>query len=163
MPSFKPATQIEGRPNFSSLLDEAPDSVVFPSPVPQGSYVAVVQPGWSKGTNAKSGIDFHEFKFKLMQPFDDVDADELKEYGDITDTIYKRQFAITPKAIPYLDDFHAACGLNLVQLKAGNVSRLLRNDEVVNTYVGVYIKHRPWNDNSGKVSAEIDRFFVVEE
>jgi hypothetical protein len=161
--NFKPATQIESRPNFSSLLDECPGEVKFLPPVPQGSYVAVVQPGWRHETNTRTGTDYHEFLFKLIQALEDVDPDELEEFGDISETILRRQFSITPKALPYLDDFHQACGLDLAKLQRENVSRLLRNDEVVNTYVGVYVKHRPWSDGSGKTSADIDRFFRIEE
>ncbi len=52
--AFKPATQIESRPNFSSLLDEAPTEVKFAPPIPPGSYVAVVQPAWTKDVNQRS-------------------------------------------------------------------------------------------------------------
>jgi hypothetical protein len=160
--AFKPATQIESRPNFSSLLDEAPTEVKFAPPIPPGSYVAVVQPAWTKDVNQR-GNEFHEFQFKLQQPFEDVDADELKAWisahGPISEKVYKRRFFITPEAIPYLDEFHQACG---VKLQKG-VSRLLRNDEVGNCLVGVYMKHRPFTDGSGKVAVDVDRFFKVEE
>ena len=159
--NFKPATQIESRPNFSSLLDEAPTEVKWTPPLPQGSYVAVIQPGWVK-TQSKKGDDVHEFNFKLVQPFDDVDEAELAEWtrdnGPYTDRIFKRQFYITPAAIPYLDEFHQAAGLDLSR----KISRLLRNDEVANSYIGVYLKHRPFSDGSGKVAVDIDRFFKVD-
>ena len=159
--NFKPATQIEARPNFSSLLDEAPTEVKWTPPIPQGSYVAVIQPGWTKTTSRK-GDDVHEFNFKLIQPFEDVDEEELQTWindnGPITEKIFKRQFYITPNAIPYLDEFHQASGIDLSK----KVSRLLRNDEVGNHYIGVYLKHRPFSDGSGKVAVDIDRFFPVE-
>lgn len=164
MHGFKPkaATQIEARPNFSTLLDEAPTEVKFTPPLPQGSYVAVVQPAWRSDTNPK-GNDFHEFQFKLLQPFDDVDAEELTawiaDHGPIDTKLYKRKFFITPEAIPYLDEFHQACGIDLTK----KVSRLLRNDEVGNSYVGVYLKHRPYTDGSDKVAVEIERFFQVDD
>lgn len=159
---FKAATQIESRPNFSSLMDEAPTEVKFPPPIPQGSYVAVVQPVWHTDKNQK-GTKFHEFQFKLFEPMQDVDSEELaewtKEHGSISERIYKRRFFETSEAIPYLDEFHAACGVDL----KSNVSRLLRNDEVGNCYVGVYMKHRPFTDGSNKVAVDIDRFFGVQE
>ncbi len=162
--AFKPATQIESRPNFSSLLDEAPTEVKFAPPIPPGSYVAVVQPAWTKDVNQR-GNEFHEFQFKLQQPFEDVDEDELKawvaEHGPISQKVFKRRFFITPEAIAYLDDFHQACGLELNKLKG--VNRTMRNDEVGNCLVGVYMKHRPFTDGSGKVAVDVDRFFKVEE
>ncbi len=161
--NFKPAaTQIESRPNFSSLLDEAPDSVKFTPPLPQGSYVAVVQPSWRKDNN-RLGTEFHEFQFKLLQALEDVDQEELElwtlEHGSIGEKLYKRRFFITPDAVPYLDEFHQSCGIDLSK----KVSRLLRNDEVGNNYVGVYLKHRAFTDGSNKIAVDIDRFFMIEE
>lgn len=159
--AFKPATQIESRPNFSSLLDEAPTEVKFTPPLPQGSYAAVVQPSWRVDRNQKD-TEFHEFQFKIVEAMEDVDSEELSDWittnGSISEKMFKRRFFITPEAIPYLDQFHEACG---VELKPG-VSRLMRNDEVGNCYVGVYLKHRPFTDGSGKVAVDIDRFFPVE-
>jgi len=164
MHDFKPrsATQIESRPNFSSLLDEAPTEVKFTPPLPQGSYVAVVQPAWRKDINQR-GHEFHEFQFKLLQPFEDVDPVELEEWtrdhGSFADKLFKRRFFITPEAVPYLDEFHQACGIDLSK----KVSRLLRNDEVGNCYVGVFLKHRTFADGSSKVAVDIDRFFQIQE
>ena len=164
--TFRPATQIESRPNFSSLLDECPSEVKFAPPIPQGSYVAIVQPQWRKDVNNK-GNEFHEFSFKLFQAFEDVDEDELKEWtenhGDIGQRPLKRKFFVTHDALPYLDEFHEACGINLQEAASKKMSRLLRNDEVGNSYVGVYIKHRLFNDGSGKKAVEVDRFFRVTE
>ncbi len=92
-------------PNFGSVLDKPTDSIERPKPIPQGTYTLAVQgmPRFDKST--KKQTEYVEFTCKILQAGDDVDADELKEMGGISDKTLKHTFYLTENSIYRLKEF----------------------------------------------------------
>lgn len=134
------------KPNFSkTLLDEAPDHVERPKPLPIGTYLAVVG-RWETGESSKKKTPFVRFPLRFIQAYDDVDPDELAACGGVDGKNARTDFFMTEDAIYRLDAFHEHCGLDLEE----PLSRKARNDEVMNAQVGVVIGHRYPQDAEGK-------------
>lgn len=144
-------------PNFSSILDEAPTEVKVPPPMPAGTYTFVVQGQPRYDKSSKKGTEFVEFTLKPVAVGEDVDEDELNSIGGIDGKTVRATFYLTEDAVFMLDQFHAACGIDLSK----PASRKARNDEVVNAEVGGYIKHEASNDGS-RVFARLGKTFRVE-
>ncbi len=140
------------KPNFASIMDEAPTEIDRPKPLPAGTYLCVVAGPAEKGKSSKKGTDFSMFTLKPLQAEDDVDEDELAEAGGIENKTLRATFYETPDAIYRLDEFHEHCGLDISK----PMSRRMRNDEVVNCHVRAVVKHRTSEDGS-RIYAEIAR------
>ena len=125
-------------PNFASIMDETPDHVERPKVTPVGTYLVTVGE-WEEGKSSKKGTQFFDFHTTIVDALDDVDPTALEEIGDITGRRIRIRFFATPDSIYRLDQFHENCGINL---KTNKSSRLMRNDEVLNTQVLAYISHR---------------------
>lgn len=63
-------------PNFTSVLDKPADTIKAPPLTPIGTYLCAVEGQPSDGT-AKTGTQYKEFAYKILQPTADVDADAL--------------------------------------------------------------------------------------
>lgn len=151
------------KPNFSkTLLDEAPDHVERPKPLPEGGYIAVVG-RWETGESAKKKTPFVRFPLRIVGVGEDVDQDELEAAGGIDGKTVRTDFYTTEEAIYRLDAFHEHCGLDLSE----ELTRKMRNDEVLNAQVGVVIKHRYPTDSEGNEVpdsvpfADVSRTFKV--
>ncbi len=140
------------KPNFASILDEAPSEVERPKPLPVGTYLCRVQgtPIYDKTT--KKGTDFVQFTLKPIAAEEDVDEDDLEAVGGLDNKTLRLKFYLTEDAKFRLDDFHEHCGLDLSE----PASRRTRNDEVINSEVRALVKHNPSNDGQ-TVYAEIAR------
>jgi len=143
-------------PNFSSILDESPDEVSAPVPLPQGTYLCIVGMG-TYGKSPKKGTDFVEFPLRPILAEDDVDKDELNEAGGLEGKVIKAIFYITPDAVFLLDHFHAHCGIDLTE----DSSRKVRNDEVMNAEVRAFVKHEPSQDGT-RIFARFNRSLPAE-
>jgi len=142
-------------PNFASILDEAPDEVVFPKPLPVGTYTFVVgPPRYDK--SSKKQTDFVEFILQPIAAEDDVDENDLLEAGGFDGKSIRAVYYITPDAIARLDEFHTHCGIDLEV----PLSRRLRNDECMNTSVLGTIRHN--TSDNGRVYAELSKTAPVE-
>lgn len=146
------------RPNFGSLLDEAPTEVDRPKPLPEGSYLWVVQgmPRYDK--SSKKGTEFTEFSIKCLAAGEDVDAEMLAEMGGIEDKTQKLTFYHTEGSIFRLDEFHEHCGLDLNDAK----SRRQRNEDCVNAQFVGYIRHEASNDGQ-TIFARIGRTAAADD
>lgn len=144
------------RPNFGSILDEAPTEVKYPPAWPQGSYVGVVK-AWEEVKSDKKGTPGIAWTILPMQAFDDVNEDELKEFGALGERMITHTIWTSEKSVFMLDEFHSHCGLDLAEKK----SRRLRNDECVNMQVGVFMKQVPTQDGT-RMRSEVGRIFSVE-
>ena len=130
-------------PHFASILDEAPTEINRPKPLPEGTYLCVVgQP--EEGKSSKKGTPFIKFPLKPIAAMDDVDEAALVEVGGIESKNLSTTYYITPDAVFMLDQFHSHCGIDLGE----EVSRRVRNSEVVNTQVLAVVKHRMSEDNT---------------
>lgn len=132
------------RPLFASILDEAPTEVIRPKPMPNGTYLWVIQNRrYDKSTKKKT--DFVEFELACLQPFDDVSIAELEAMGGVDGKIRTLTFYLTPEAVYRLDEFHEHCGLDL----SSPMSRRQRNEMVLNSQVIGVIDQRIVDDESG--------------
>lgn len=139
-------------PNFASILDESPTEVNIPQPIPQGTYLCVVQGPWREDKSTKKGTDFVEFILKPIEPMDDVDIDELGIVGGLDDKTLKLTFWETKDSIYRLDEFHVHCGVDLDD----GQSRRMRNDDVINAEVLAYVTHEPSQDGK-RIFANVQR------
>jgi hypothetical protein len=146
-------------PNFSTLLDDSPDHVERPKPLPQGTYTFVVG-AWTVGKSSKKGTPFVEFAMRPIAAGEDVDEDALNEMGGFDGKNMRVTFYTTEDAIYRLDEFHEHCGEDI----DGTTSRRQRNDNVVNAQVQGYVTHRQadQNDPNSAVFAEIRRTLPVD-
>lgn len=139
-------------PNFSSILDESPSEVAVPVPLPQGTYLCVVQgsPRYDKST--KKGTDFVEFKLRPIAAEADVDEAELEDAGGLEGKLLNATFYLTEDAVYRLDEFHSHCGIDLED----GSSRRSRNDAVMNAEVRAYVKHETSQDGT-RIFARFNR------
>ena len=145
------------KPNFSSILDEAPTEIDRPKPLPAGTYLCVIAGAPEYGKSSKKGTDFAQFTLKPMQAEDDVDEDELAEAGGVDGKTLRTTFYLTEDAVYRLDEFHEHCGIDISK----KASRKTRNDEVVNAHVRVVVKHRTSEDGS-RIYAEVSRTLAAD-
>ena len=126
------------KPNFASILGEAPSEVDRPKPIPTGTYLCRVQ-GSRLTTSPQKGTPFVQFTLKPISAEDDVDEEDLAEMGGLDNKTLRLTFYLTEDAVYRLDEFHEHCGIDLSE----ESSRRSRNDEVVNAEVRALVKHRP--------------------
>lgn len=144
------------KPNFASILDEAPTEVDRPKPLPAGTYKFIVGSG-EYDKSSKKGTPFVKFPLKPIEAESDVDEEELKEAGGLENKTIRATFYLTEDAVYRLDEFHQHCGLDLSDAS----SRRHRNDEVMNSEVRGVVKHRTSDDGS-QVFAELARTLSAE-
>ncbi len=109
----KPATAAKA-PSFGALLDKAPSEVERPKPLPQGSYITVLQGLPRQDKSAKKQTEFYEFTHKLLSAGEDVDEDELKAMGGVADKTIKNTYYITEGSLWRLKDFLGHFGRGVV-------------------------------------------------
>jgi hypothetical protein len=153
------------KPNFGSILDEAPTEVNRPKSLPTGTYTFVVG-RWEEGKSSQKKTPFVKFGMRPIAAGDDVDPDELQEaltsadgtVADLGSKMMSITFYCTPDAIYRLDEFHEHCGLDLDEA----VSRKMRNDEVANAQVEGYVAPRQQTDPDAPTYSEIKRTLPAE-
>lgn len=145
------------KPNFSSILDEAPTEVDRPKPLPAGTYTCVIAGPAEYGKSSKKGTDFAMFVLKPLAAEDDVDEEELDDAGGLEGKSLRNTFYLTEDAVYRLDEFHQHCGIDITKPQ----SRRSRNDDVVNAHVRAVVKHRTSEDGS-RIYAEIARTLAAD-
>ncbi len=110
-------------PSFESILDTPAAEIERPSPLPIGTYTAVIKGLYEEGVSAQKKTKFVQFTFALTGAGEDVDANELEAIGGITDkflknnstTFYTENADGTPSGSLWrLTDFlEVACGIDL--------------------------------------------------
>lgn len=139
------------KPNFASILDEAPNEVTLPPTMPEGTYEFIVK-GWGDGRTSEKGNKSIDFTLQYLNAEDDVDVDELAEVGGCAGKQARLTFWITEDAVYRLDEFHEHCGLDLGE----EMSRRMRNDAVMNCHVRGFVRQKPSKDGT-RMFANIDR------
>ena len=143
-------------PNFQDILDDAPTEIVRPKPLPEGTYRWVVgAPRYDK--SAKKSTPFVEFILKAISCEDDIDEEALEEAGGLDGKQMKATFYLTEDAVWRLDEFHEACGIDLEE----EVSRRIRNDQVLNAQVLGRVRHRASEDGT-QTFGELRSFAAAE-
>lgn len=142
--------------NFGSILDTPSNAVEKPKPLPQGSYIAVVQglPRFDK--SSKKQTEFVEFTLKLLSAGEDVDAEELAAMGGIAEKTIKATYYLTETALWRLKDF-----LDHAQIEEGDATLRQRVEAAAGAQVGVFINHEASQDGES-VFARVGRTFVAE-
>lgn len=154
----KAATLATGaRPNFSSILKTAPSAVERPKPMPQGTYICMVQglPRFDK--SSKKQTEFVEFTLKLLSAGEDVDQEELAALGGIGDKTIKATYYLTENALWRLKDFLAHCGMDIEAYESFEAAI----EDTPSKQVGVFITHEASQDGES-VFARVGRTFVIE-
>jgi len=136
-------------PNFSSILDMPSSDVRFPK-LPVGSYVGVVKgmPRFDKST--KKQTPFVEFQISLVEPMEDVDQDELADFGPLGD-----------KTIPITFYYETEGGFNRLKTFLDNAGveaeGTIRQqiEQAPGRTIVVEIKHTPSSDGQS-IYAQID-------
>lgn len=141
--------------SFESILDQPAESFDRPPPIPNGTYAAVVQ-GPPEEIESKTGTPGLRFVFKLMHPFEDVDANELEKYGGLGDnTTLRRDFYVTQKSGFFLRDFLEKCGVDIT-----GKTLLEASNEAANKEVGINVKQNL--TNTGNMRTEIVGYVSIE-
>lgn len=153
----KPATATVSKPNFGALLNTPAGEIERPKPLPQGSYVVMVQglPRFDK--SAKKQTEFVEFTLKLLSAAEDVDADELKDLGGLAEKTIKDTYYLTEASLWRLKDFLANCDLDT----EGEETLQELIEETPGKQVGIFIKHEASQDGQS-VFARVGKTFKVE-
>lgn len=143
------------QPQFSSILDRPSADVERPKPLPQGTYICVVEgmPRYDK--SSRKGTDFAEFTLKVIQADEDVDADDLKAVGGGVGKTIRATYYLTEDALWRLKVFLDDCGV-----EEGKHSLRRRAEMAAGHQVGVFIKHEATDD--GAVFARVNKTMPVE-
>lgn len=144
---------------FESILDTPATEVERPTPMPAGTYDAIVQGLFDQGESSKKKTPFVRFTYKFTSAFDDVDTDELATVlGDapLTDKTIKDTYYTTPDALFRLTDTLEAMGIDLADKTVRHAL-----DETPNASVRIVIGHRPSEDGT-QIFAEVKRVMKAE-
>lgn len=144
-------------PNFGALLDQAPSETERPKPLPQGTYVTMIQGLPRQDKSTKKGTEYVEFTHKLLSAGEDVDAEELAAMGGIGDKTMRNTYYITENSLWRLKDFLSHCGIDVDAV--GSYREAI--DETPGKQVSIYIKHVPSEDGTA-IYANIGKTLAVE-
>ena len=145
------------KPNFASILDEAPNEVVLPPAMPNGTYNFIVK-GWEDGRTSEKGNKSIDFNVIYQSAEDDVDEEDLAAIGGCLGKPAKLTFWITEDAVYRLDQFHEHCGLDLTEER----SRKMRNDDVIGQSFRGFVKQKPSKDGT-RMYSNIERTLPAED
>lgn len=138
-------------PNFSSILDRtSTGKVERPKALPVGTYYAVVDGPPRQDKSSKKGTPFVEFKLKLIQAGEDVDADDLERVltradgstKNIQDLSVNATFYLTEDALWRLDEFL----IEDLEIDMEGRTRASAISDAIGKQVMVTLKHEPSDD-----------------
>ena len=141
--------------NFSSILDMKTDDIKFPK-LPVGTYVGVVKGLPEFGASSQKGTQYVRFQIELVDAGEDVEADDLEEFGNVAGTTLPITFYYADasgQALEFgttrLRKFVEDCGVE----GATNLRQGI--DQCPGQTVLVKVKHS-MNQDSGITRAELD-------
>jgi hypothetical protein len=136
-------------PDFSTILDQQATDIEPPKPLPAGSYVCIVQglPRFDKSSRKQT--DFVEFTLQPVSAEDDVDADDLEDFGPLGEKTIRATFYITNEAVYRLRDFLVDLGL---EIEGHSLNELINQSP--GQSVIAHIVHR-FSDDGKRVFAEV--------
>lgn len=127
--------------NISDILDRKVEDVEAPKPLPPGSYNCIVKGMPEQGESSKKKTPFLKFILQITSAGEDVDPDEIKEYGDVVGKTIDAVYYTTEGALFMLRDFLESLGLDI---DGKSFSAVI--DETPNCACIAYVKHEPSND-----------------
>lgn len=86
--------------DFHDALTIPNESIVRPPMLPVGTYRASVSKIPEISTSDKGDYDFVDFQLKVLEAQEDVDADELKEFGPISSVQRRHRFLFNKEDSP---------------------------------------------------------------
>jgi len=137
--------------NFSDVLNKKLDNVEKPKPLPIGTYFAVINGAPEIKPRGQNNTLAAEFKFKILQADEDVDAEALAEMGGIKDRELRFTLWLTEDALWRAKQFVENCGVDDTGM---SVSQALQ--ACVGMSAKVKVKHVPSQDGQ-ELYANIDK------
>lgn len=126
--------------DFESILSKNVDDVERPKPLPEGHYTARIT-DYSQETSAQKGTPGIQFTFTIEEPGDDVEEDELEEFGSVVGKTQKHTFWVTENSEFRLKEFLQ----DHVGLSGDTFGEMLQNCQ--GELVTIEISHRQVEDN----------------
>lgn len=130
------------QPNFADILDEAPETIDRPKPLPPGPYHCIVIGQPRQDVSKKQRTPFVEFTLRPIEALKGVDEDALEEMGGLEKRTLRNTFYLTPDAIYRLDIFLDHLGLP----PDGKTTRAAKLAESVNRECIAYVSHSMSDD-----------------
>ena len=154
--------------NFTDSLNRKMEEVKRPPNLPTGHYVWQINkvPEQESFESSRTGTTFDRLTFQVscVEAMDDVDPDDLAEYGNVAGTLNRKSFLFTQdpdekagfeRSMFQLKRFLEHCGVEEdVTLEEGI------NNAVGNQFVGE-VTHRPDPNDTEIIYAEIGRTAAV--
>jgi hypothetical protein len=132
------------KPSFGSILDQPAADAQRPPNLPRGHYHVSVA-SFREDKSSQKGTEFVEYGLKIVEPLDDVDEDDLEEFGDTRGQVIPVQFWVTDKSIYRLKEFLEHCGVDLGDKKSFKQAI----PEAVNCEVIAQVIHEPLLSGEG--------------
>ena len=139
--------------NFEDILKMKSSEARAPKPLPKGTYATTVA-GFEYGKSSQKQTPFVQFNLRVQGPMDDVDRDELADYGNVVGRTIRATFYFYEP----LDESTYRVKTFLDNCKVDNDDDIeigQRIEASVNCQVGALLKHRANDD--GMVFAEFVR------
>jgi hypothetical protein len=131
--------------SFSSILDRPLETAERPKPTPTGTYTAMILPEYKIDKSTKQQTDYVEYKFKLLQPHDDVDQEELAAIKNgIQSREMRKSFYLTEDSLYRLTAFLDCAG---VEWKGKSPRQFI--SEAPGHQVNLQVIHKPTADKQG--------------
>ena len=139
-----------GKPDFTSVLDQTPDEIERPRPLPPGGYVCIIKERFTQDKSAQKATPFFEFLLHPVEALENVDEEALEdvltkangEKKKLSDMIIRARFFDTPDASWRLKKFL----LTDLQLEnEGTMGQIMEN--ATGCQVIANIKHRSFNND----------------
>lgn len=139
--------------SFEDILDAPFDGPAERPPLlPQGTYLTTVIGPHDEGVSRNKGTQFFAFTHRIVRAEDDVDSDELDDYGDVEGVQLTNTYYITPKSLYRLDEFFGHCGINLENPKLRKLSGLAARKQMAadtnNAQVYITVSHEQNGDRT---------------
>lgn len=141
----------QSAPLFASILDESPTEVIYPTPLPVGTYLCVVG-AREEGESSQKHTPFWKYPLRPIAALEDVDDTALQEVGGLEGKLLSTTFYLTPDAISMFDEFFSNCGGDFED----GLSRKARSLELQNSQVLAVVSHR-MNEDKTRTFAEVRR------
>jgi hypothetical protein len=148
--------------NLTDILNRPATDFNFPPPAPEGGYHCVVAGLPEEVESSEKKTPGYKFTLNMIGAMDDVDDDELKEFGGFEGKSLKVTFWISQDpdkeevTVAMLREFLEKCGI-----EADGKSVMGMIEEAPNTEVIAFVKHKPQQGRDG-FRAEVVKYARVQ-
>lgn len=143
--------------DFSKILGKQAAAIEKPKPYPVGTYIALNPKLPDFSAIGKKETPGAVFGLTLIAPTEDVDLDQLKEYGDIKGKTIRHTMYLS-EATEYRtkEELKNSFGIDEEGKTLGQMF-----NETINKQVYVTIRHRP-SDDGQEIYAEVEKLAKVD-